>query len=199
MAKTCVFAGMENDAVAIKIGELLCEALYSDLSKQRPLMAIDKGSFWRVEGNRNRDGTEEGPAKFFLSIDKSDGRVTAVGETLLLDPHPSIVSILDKHFASTSDSQLEDDRATSEACMLLLNTLGRGGLIFSPDLARKIGEAYCEAYFGDLSRQSPLSVVDKEAYWRVEGNWNRDGKLDGPGFFYISIEKDDGRISAIGE
>jgi len=188
-----------NDDVAIKIGELLCEALYGDLSKQKPLTAIDKSNLWRIEGSRNRGGTEEGAAQFFLSIDKSDGRVRGVGETMLLNPHPSVVSILDKYLATGSDDQFEDDRSSSDACMLLLNSLGRGGLIFSADLAAKIGEVLCEAHYGDLSRQMPLSVTDKETYWRVEGDWNRDGNLDGPGPFYISIEKDDGRIAEIGE
>jgi hypothetical protein len=215
MAKPDESAIIMTSAVAIKIGELLCDALYGDLSLQRPLTATDNGSSWRVEGARNRDGTMEGPAQFFLSIGKSDGRVTGVGEAMRLDPSPSVISILAQHFAgeygrqsgelkalkvlSELDKPDETDRSNSDACMLLLNSIGRGGLIYTAELAEKIGEVLCEAHYGDLSRQMPLSVVDKETYWRVEGNWNRHGKLDGPGPFYISIAKDDSRITAIGE
>jgi hypothetical protein len=215
MAKRDGSAIIVNDAVAIKIAELLCDALYGDLPRQRPLTATDKGSSWRVEGSRNRDGTEEGPAQFFLSIDKSDGRVTGVGETMRLNPHPSVVALLGKHLASESESQFGELKALnvlseldkpdqagrdhSDACMLLLNSLGRGGLIFSAGLAKRISEVLCDAHYGDLSRQLPLSVVDNETCWRIDGNWNRDRKLDGPGPFFISIEKSDGRVTEIGE
>jgi hypothetical protein len=32
----------------------------------------------------------------------------------------------------------------------------------------------------------------------VEGNLNHDGKIEGPGVFFVSIEKYDGRITAFG-
>jgi hypothetical protein len=43
-----------------------------------------------------------------------------------------------------------------------------------------------------------ISVTDKDTYWRVEGNWNRDGEIEGTGAFFVSIEKYDGRVTDLG-
>jgi hypothetical protein len=203
---------MTDGILVEKIGELLCAALYGDLARQKPLSVIDKGSYWRVEGSWNRDGMLEGLAEFFLSIDKSDGRVTDIGEFMRYVPHPSVVPIIDEHLArrrveaagareheagSLEANQVEPDR--SAAGMLLLTSLARGGVVFSGDLAEKIGSVLCGAHFGDLSRQLPLIAADKDTFWRVEGSWNQDGKAEGPGPFFISIEKFDGRITEMGE
>jgi hypothetical protein len=77
----------------------------------------------------------------------------------------------------------------------------RGGVVFGDDVAIKIGEALCKAHYGkeELAHQKPLLVFDKEAYWRVEGSWNRDGKVEGDGAFFVSIEKYDGRVTDIGK
>ena len=159
-----------------------------------------------------RAGIMEGLAEFFLSIDKSDGRVTDIGEFMRYVPHPSAVSIIDEHLTrkkvetvgvgeheggNSEASQVEPDR--SAAGMLLLTSLARGGVVYSGDLAARIGELLCEAHYGDLPRQMPLTVADKNAYWRVEGNWNRDAKAKGPGPFFVSINKYDGRVTEIGE
>lgn len=42
--------------VAVKIGELLCKAHYGkgELERQKPLSAVDKSTYWRVEGSWNR-------------------------------------------------------------------------------------------------------------------------------------------------
>lgn len=199
-----------NSTLVGKIGELLCEALYGDLARQKPLLVIDKGSYWRVEGSWNRDGVMEGLAEFFLSIDKSDGRVTDIGEFMRYVPHASVVPIIDEHLirvragatrenedGSLGSNQVEPDR--SAAGMLLLTSLARGGVVSSGDLAEEIGKVLCDAHYGDLSRQLPLTVADKNSFWRVEGNWNRDGRARGPGPFFISIEKYDGRITEMGE
>jgi hypothetical protein len=85
--------------------------------------------------------------------------------------------------------------------MLFMTKLARGGVVFSSDLAVKLAELLCETHYGEeeLARQKPFSVTDKDTYWRVEGSWNRDGKIDGPGAFFVSIEKYDGRVTDFGQ
>ena len=76
----------------------------------------------------------------------------------------------------------------------------RGGVVFDADLARGVGEVLLEYHYGEdeLTRQRPLIVLDKDDFWRVEGSWNRDRKLEGSGPFFLSIYKYDGRIVDIG-
>ena len=68
---------------AIRIAELLCEVHHGveEMAAQRPFVATDKGTCWRVEGSRNRPKTVDGIGPFFLTIDKHDGRVTEIGHT----------------------------------------------------------------------------------------------------------------------
>ncbi len=75
-----------------------------------------------------------------------------------------------------------------------------GGVVHSADLAVKLVEVLCEAKLGRdrLVRQRPFVVVDRGTYWRVEGSWNRDGKIEGPAEFFVSIDKKDGRIRDLG-
>jgi hypothetical protein len=84
--------------------------------------------------------------------------------------------------------------------MLFLTNIARGGVVFSSDLAQRIAELLCEAHYGnkELARQRPFSVTDKDTYWRVEGNWNRDGEIEGTGTFFVSIEKYDARVTDFG-
>jgi hypothetical protein len=83
--------------------------------------------------------------------------------------------------------------------MLVLTNLTRGGVVFSAELAVKIGEVLCDAHYGDLVRQAPLVAIDKDKCWRVEGDWNKDSKLHGAGPFFASIEKYNSRVVEIGE
>ena len=84
--------------------------------------------------------------------------------------------------------------------MLFMTNAIRGGVVFDRDLALRIAELLCEAHYGreELDRQKPLSLIDKDNYWRVEGSLNRDGKVEGPGEFVVSIEKYDGRVTDFG-
>jgi len=84
--------------------------------------------------------------------------------------------------------------------MLFMTNIARGGVVFSSELAQRLAETLCEAHYGNegLARQKPLIVTDKGTYWRVEGSWNRDGKIEGPGAFFVSIEKYDGRVTDFG-
>ena len=85
--------------------------------------------------------------------------------------------------------------------MLFMTKMTRGGIIFSSNLALNLAELLCEAHYGteELARQKPLSVTDKDTYWRVEGSFNRDGELEGPGTFFVSIQKYDGRVVDFGQ
>jgi NTF2 fold immunity protein len=202
------------DAVlAIKFGELLCEALYGDLAQQKPLLAVDKGTSWRVEGSRNRDGAIEGVSEFFLSVDKSDGRVTDVGELMRYHPHPSVIPLIIEHRrklaerpaamgeVSSSASSVGDEGPTtkSAAAMLLLTKLGRGGVVSSSDLAIKLGEVLYAAKYGEGVRQMPLAAKDMGTYWQVDGSSNRGPTNETGGQFFVAIQKYDGRIVEMGE
>lgn len=215
MTKMDEFAIIPDGDLAVRIGELFCEALYDDLSRQNPLSAADRGTYWRVEGSWNREGMMEGPGEFFLSIVKADGRVSDIGEVVRIAPHPSVVPIIKecvsgieterKPFGlvtpdhSMSNTWDEIDPAKSAECMLLLTKLGRGGVVYSANLAVKLGEALCEARYGDLARQRPLTVSDKGTYWRVDGRLNQAAKLDRADRFFVSFEKYNGRVIEIGE
>ncbi len=76
----------------------------------------------------------------------------------------------------------------------------RGGIIYDVEMARRFGEILLEAHYNkdELERQRPLSVEDKGAYWRVEGSWNRDRKIEGMGAFFLSVAKYDARVLDIG-
>jgi len=77
--------------LARKIGENLLEAHYGaeELGRQRPLHVMDRGDHWRVEGSWNRDQKIPGLGAFFLSIQKSDGRVIDLGRWLIPPPPPA--------------------------------------------------------------------------------------------------------------
>lgn len=198
-------AGIVRDGnLAVNLADLLCAALYDDVTQQRPFSVKEEGAAWRVEGSRNRDGALNDRAEFFLSIEKSDGRVLDVGELVRYQPHPSVIPIIDEYFArreSKPNSEFDSGAGVekNKSGMLLLIDMARGGVVFSGDVAIKIGELLCEAHYGDFSRQSPLVVQDKQTCWRVEGSWNRDGSAQGPGPFYMSIQKYDAQVIDFGE
>src|SRR5215472_17880843 len=100
-----------------------------------------------------------------------------------------------------SDDSSKHFAVASGDTMLFMTKMTRGGVVFGSDVAQKIAELLCEAHYGaqELARQKPLSVADKETYWRVEGSWNRDGKSEGPGAFFVSIDKYDGRVTDFGQ
>lgn len=78
--------------------------------------------------------------------------------------------------------------------------MARGGVVFDANLARAVGEALFESHYGgdELKRQLPLIIEDKEDYWRIEGSWNRDFKVDDSGPLFLSIHKYDGRVFDLG-
>ena len=85
--------------------------------------------------------------------------------------------------------------------MVEMINMARGGVVFDAELARAIGETLFEHHYGgdELKRQTPLIVEDKGDYWRVEGGWNRDFKLDDNGPLFLSIHKYDGRVFDLGQ
>jgi hypothetical protein len=84
--------------------------------------------------------------------------------------------------------------------MLDLIEMARGGLVFDPGVARRIGELLLEAHYGtaELERQRPLIVTDKGDQWQIDGSWNRDQKIEGKGPFFMSMRKFDGRVLDFG-
>jgi NTF2 fold immunity protein len=100
-----------------------------------------------------------------------------------------------------SDDSGNPFAVASGKVMVFMATMTRGGIVFSSDLAQKVAELLCEAHYGaeELARQRPFSATDKETYWRVEGSWNRDGKSEGAGAFFVSIDKYDGRVTDFGQ
>lgn len=198
--------------LAIQIGDLLCEEFYGDSALQRPLFAVDMGEFWRVEGNRNRDGKIDGLAEFFLSVKKADGRVTDLGELMRYHPHPSVAPIIKEHQRKQAERNLaaggewanavgstQSRESESRTGMLFLTKLARGGVVFSSRLAGKIGELLCNAHYGDRAWREPFTAADKGMYWRVESGAKKDEKAGVTRAFFASIEKYDGRVTEMGE
>lgn len=102
--------GVVFDAeVAVRLAELLCEVHYgkSEVERQKPFVATDKGELWRVEGSWNRDHGENGPGMFFLSVNKLDCRLTDFGMEWALQPHPSVVPIIEEHLRSQGSEDPE--------------------------------------------------------------------------------------------
>lgn len=98
------------------------------------------------------------------------------------------------------DKPTEPFALASGEGMLLMTKMTRGGVVFSSDLAVKLAEVLCDAHYGEaeLARQKPFIVTDNDTYWRVEGRLNCDGAIDGPGAFFVSIGKYDGRVTDFG-
>jgi NTF2 fold immunity protein of polymorphic toxin system component len=98
------------------------------------------------------------------------------------------------------DAPPEPFAVASGEGMLVMTQMTRGGVVLSGDLAVKLAEVLCEAHYGseEVERQKPFNVADKGTYWRVEGSLNRDGKIDGPGAFFVSLGKYDGRVTDFG-
>ncbi|HEY3919459.1 MAG TPA: NTF2 fold immunity protein [Stellaceae bacterium] len=76
----------------------------------------------------------------------------------------------------------------------------QGGLVNTAELAVGIAALLCEAHYGKetLERQKRLVAADKGSYWCVEGSLHRDGKVQGRGHFFASIEKYDARVTDVG-
>ena len=87
--------------------------------------------------------------------------------------------------------------------VIFFQNMIRGGIIYDAEMARRFGEILLEAHYSkeelaELARQRPLIAEDKGAYWRVEGSWNRDRKIEGLGSFFLSVAKYDARVLDIG-
>jgi hypothetical protein len=79
--------------------------------------------------------------------------------------------------------------------------MARGGVVFDAEMAREVAEALFEHHYGsdELKRQLPLIIKDKDDYWRIEGSWNRDFRIDDNGALFLSIHKYDGRVFDLGQ
>ena len=93
-----VHGGMiPNGDVACRIAEILLEAHYgtAQVERQRPLVATDKGDYWRVDGSRPLTGKQEGLGPYFVSIKKYDGAVTDFGIYYDYVPHPAVRPLIE--------------------------------------------------------------------------------------------------------
>ena len=90
---------------------------------------------------------------------------------------------------------LKPDNAT-----MLFIQMTHGGVVFSAEVAIKIAEVLCETHYGqeELDRQKPFTAEDKDTFWRVEGSYNRDPKVDGLAWFFVSIDKHNARVTDLG-
>ena len=90
--------------------------------------------------------------------------------------------------------------ASPSSTMMQLHQMSRGGILYSAELARHLGELLLEAHYGqdELERQLPLTVEDKGDTWSLGGSWNRDRKLEGNGAFFMSVQKHDARVLDFG-
>lgn len=191
--------------LARRLAELLLEAHYDREQRVRqcPLIVVDKGEQWQVDGSWNRDRKIEGDGAFFMSVQKDHGCVTDFGVWGIFHPAPEALAIIGAHRREKKpDSHMLSDTVdpTAPTGMLRLINMARGGVVFDVELARRLGELLLEAHYGkaQLERQQPLMVIDKGEYWQLGGSWNRDRKIAGHGAFFMSVQKFDGRVSEIG-
>jgi hypothetical protein len=85
--------GMVNsDETAVVIAAAILKGHYGpdELSKQQPLRAMDEGDSWFVKGShRDPDFEPEDGGSWHIRIMKDDGRVVAMGHSLLDLDFPS--------------------------------------------------------------------------------------------------------------
>lgn len=95
---------------------------------------------------------------------------------------------------------MSDNDTAKPSSIMMLHQINRGGVICDAQLACSIGALLLERHYGtdELARQQPLAATDNGDCWRVEGAWNRDGKVEGSGPFFLTIAKFDGRITDFG-
>jgi hypothetical protein len=84
--------------------------------------------------------------------------------------------------------------------MLDFRAMTHGCLVSSPEMASQLGDAYLLILYGseERDRQQPLVVSERGDCWRIEGNWNREGRQGERGWFYAIIWKYDGRLVDFG-
>jgi hypothetical protein len=76
----------------------------------------------------------------------------------------------------------------------------KGGVIDSPEVARRFGELVLENFWGEeeLALQRPLTVEDQGDTWFVQGSRNRDRSQEGTGAFHATIKKRDAQVLDLG-
>jgi hypothetical protein len=96
-------------ALAQRLGEVLLEAHYGseELERQRPLIATDKGDYWRVVGSWNRDRKIDGTGAFYASIKKFDGGVLDFGTDYIIHPPPDARRLIEAHLRRQKSAKKE--------------------------------------------------------------------------------------------
>jgi hypothetical protein len=72
----------------------------------------------------------------------------------------------------------------------------QGGVVNNPKIAIDIAELVIANVYGDneVKLQRPFEVFDESDRWRIEGSYNRDKKIEGPGPIKVWIRKRDAKI-----
>jgi hypothetical protein len=88
----------------------------------------------------------------------------------------------------------------ADGALLLLNEINRGGVINSPDLARKMAELIQEDTEGSaaVERSRPYSVEDVGTAWHVKANPTAIGDWEDESPWEIIIQKRDARVLSLG-
>ena len=126
--------------------EQLCVLLFDvhypgEVERQRPFLIADKGDHWQVDGSWNRDKRLEMAGPVFMSVRKSDARVTDFGMWGIIHPAPAAMRLIEKEeqrqkALGISFGPLPDQRGRILDFIKLMS----GGLINSAELARQIAE-----------------------------------------------------------
>ena len=71
-----------------------------------------------------------------------------------------------------------------------------GGIVNNPDIATDIAALIIANHYGEdqLEKQKPLVASDQSDQWLVEGSYNKNRSIEGPGPIKIWIRKRDARI-----
>ena len=75
----------------------------------------------------------------------------------------------------------------------------QGGVVNDPGLALAIARLLLAHHYSteDLARSEPLTMVDEDTIWKIEGTQFRDEKKEGLMSAIVKIEKDDGRVAEL--
>src|SRR5258708_1097356 len=95
-----------DSGLAQRLAELLLAAHYgnTEVERQRPLMTIDNGDHWHIEGSWNRDRKIEGKGPFFMSVQKHDGRVTDFGLWGVIHPEPRAKAAVERELRRRTEA-----------------------------------------------------------------------------------------------
>jgi hypothetical protein len=179
---------------------LLFDAHYSgEVERQRPFLIADKGDHWQVDGSWNRDKRFEMSGPVFMSIQKSDARVTDFGMWGVIHPDPATMRRIEEEERRRKTLGISYGALPHQPGRILdFINLMSGGLINSAELAERIGEMLLSSHFGseEIAGQLPLLAADRGDSWDIEGG--PAPKREAGGRFCMRIRKHDGQVTEFG-